>query len=274
MVKQSNHLYSSYTKSLLMAIFIILLVLAVPLKNAEASTTKQRIYDFAGLLTEEEVRTLENMSSKYSQKNKTDFIILTSRDADGKDIERYMSDFYDKMGFGYDKAHGNTVILTLDMLERDVYVSGFGKGEVYLDNDRCRLVIEKITPDLSKGNYYIAFSSYIKTSSKYMRYNPRANPASPIFNTWFQLIASLIVAGIGVATMAYRSGGLMTANGHTYSDPKNARILNRTDTYIRTTTTKTRKPSSSSSGSSGRSGGSGGGVSAGGRSYSGSRGKF
>ena len=160
------------------------------------------------------------------------------------------------------------------MAERDLYIAGFYKGEEFLDNKRSDLVRDKITSDLSRGDYYQAFEGFIKTSSKYMGFRPGANPKSPIFNVWVQLIISFLVGGGVVGVMAYRSSGKMTVHEGTYRDPSDSRIIERRDDYIRTTTTKTKKPSNDGSSGGGSSFGGGGGISSGGHSHSGSRGKF
>ncbi|WP_077368254.1 TPM domain-containing protein [Anaerosalibacter sp. Marseille-P3206] len=259
----------------LIPLFIIVFLLFPLVINVAiaASKTKQRIYDFAGLLTDEEIVNLEEMSEKYSSKRNTDIIILTTDDTGGKDVVKYMEDFYDEKALGYDKPHGNCAILTIDMQHREVYVAGFYRGEEYLDNDRCSLVREKITPDLSSGNYHDAFYTFIKTSYKYMGIRPGVNPNNIIFNSWFQIIVSLIVAGISVGIMAFNSGGRITVNEGTYRDFSNSRVIDRRDNYIRTSVTKHRKPSDDNHNSGGSSGG-GGGVTSGGHSHSGSRGSF
>nr|WP_244943947.1 TPM domain-containing protein [Siminovitchia fortis] len=254
---------------ILMAFFLIF-----PFAFAAAdSPSKQRVFDDAGLLSDNEVKELEKLAEKHGAKRDTDFIILTSNNEENKDVVEFMQDFYDEQAPGYDKPHGNTAILTLDMKNRDVYVAGFYKAETYLDNHRATLVREKITPDLSDGNYYKAFQSFIKTSSKYMGIRPGVDPDNILFNLWFQIIASLAIAGAIVGIMAFNTGGKVTVNARTYQDNENTRVNHRRDQYIRTTTTKRRKPSNKSSGS-GFSGGGGGGVTRGGHSHSGSRGKF
>lgn len=259
-------------------LFVLSLLILMPLIVNQtvlgATRTKQRIYDFAQLLTPDEVRGLEDLAAQHSKKRDTDFIVLTSNDGQGKDIVKYMEDFYDETGLGYDKPYGNTVIITLDMGARDVHVGGFYKGEQFLDNKRSDMVREKVTPELSRGNYYLAFSSFIKTSSKYMGFRPGANPNSPIFNIWFQLALSLIVAGGVVGTMTYRSSAKMTVSERTYRDPSKSRIIDKHDNYVRTTTTKVKKPSDNSSSGGGSGFGGGSGRSSGGHSHSGSRGKF
>lgn len=256
-----------------------MLILVSPFfKNVTAAdlNTKQRIYDFAGLLSEEQVQGLEYTANKYSSKRKTDMVILTSNDMKGKDIVKYMEDFYDEKALGYDKPHGNCAILTIDMQNREVYLAGFYKAEEYLDDSRLDLIRDKITPDLSKGDYYTAFNDFIKISYKYMGVRPGVDPNNILFDLWFQIITSLVTAGFVVGVMAHNSGGRVTVGESTYRDSGNSRILQRRDDYIRTTVTKVRKPpkNTSSGGSIGGGGGGGGGISSGGHSHSGSRGSF
>ncbi|MCJ8008789.1 TPM domain-containing protein [Lederbergia wuyishanensis] len=250
-------------------IFAFLLILWPFSINAHAA--EQKIYDHAGLLNNDQIQRLEALANEYGAKRDTDFIILTTNDADGKDIEDYMGDFYDETAPGYDKPHGNTVILAIDMKKRDVFLAGFKKAEKYLDSSRLDSIRYKITPDLSSGDYEHAFETFIKTSYKYMGFRPGVDPDNLFFNIWFQIICSLGVAGIIVGIMAYNSGGRITINSSTYEDRNKSRVLDKRDVFIRTTTTKRRKPTESSGGG-GRGGG--GGFTSGGHSYSGSRGKF
>ncbi|WP_306434437.1 YgcG family protein [Paenibacillus sp. J2TS4] len=262
-----------YLTTLLFFVLIIPFILSASNTVSAASDTEPKVYDYAKLLNTEEIEKLEALANKYGAKRETDLIILTTNDTEGKDVVEYMQDFYDDKAPGYDKPHGNTAILTIDMEHRDVYLAGFYKAKVYLDDSRLDLIRDKITPDLSSGNYYDAFSTFIKTSYKYMGIRPGVDPDNPFFNLWFQLIVSVGVGGAIVGFMLYTSGGRVTVNEGTYRDFKNSRVLDQRDDYIRTTVTKRRKPSQSS-GSGRSSGGGGGGMTGGGHSHSGSRGKF
>ena len=253
---------------LLLMVFMMLSV--YPLMASE--NVSQKVYDFGELLTAEEKDELEALSHAYSEKRQVDIIILTTTDTKGKDVVGYMEDFYDEQGLGYDKPHGNTAILTIDLQHREVYVAGFYKGEQYLDDSRCDLIRTKITPDLSEGNYYQAFHSFITLAYKYMGIRPGVNPDNILFEGWFQVLVALGVAGISVGIMAYRSGGQITTGGATYLDSSRSGVTDRRDVYVRTHTTKHKKPSNNSGGGGG--GGTGGGTTSGGHSHSGSRGSF
>lgn len=256
-------------------VYILLTVVSmffvIPVHIEAVTENKTLIYDEANLLSADEYDELNALANQYSAKRETDIIIITSNNSENIDVVDMTENFYDEKAPGYNKNHGNAVILTLDMRNRDVYLAGFYKAETYLDDGRLDKIRNKITPDLSEGNYAKAFNKYIKTSYKYMGFKPGVNPDNILFNIWFQLGAALAIGGIAVSMMAYNSGGRHTVNRGTYEDAKTSGIVDRHDQYVRTTVTKTKieKPSGSKGG-----GGGGGGFTGGGHSHSGSRGKF
>ncbi|MFC9712305.1 TPM domain-containing protein [Paenibacillus sp. NPDC056933] len=258
-----------------MATLIVLVInLVSPLISmsvASAADSKNLIYDEANLLNEQEKSELNALANEYGAERQTDFVILTTNNTENQDVQLMTEDFYDEHALGYDKAHGNAVILTLDMYNRDVYLAGFYKAEDYLDNGRLQSIRSKITSELSNGDYKLAFEKYIKLSYKYMGYEPGVNPNNILFNGWFQLGASVVIGGIAVGIMAYRSGGRVTVNRATYEDSNTSSVIDRQDRYIRTTVTKRKIEKNNNNGGGG---GGGGGTSRGGHSHSGSRGSF
>ena len=248
---------------------ILLFTFLLPISTALAATSsKQVIYDHAEILTDSEVKELETVARAVADKRETDFILLTTNGTEGKTIERYTEDFYDETGPGYNKDHGNAAILTVDMGNREVYLSGFYKAEEYLDDQRLDLIRNKITPYLTNGDYANAYRMFIETADEYMDFRPGVNPENILFKLWFQVAASLVVGAIVVGMMALNIGGKITVNPRTYMDPNKSRVVKKGDAYIRTTVSKRRKPTDNN-----RSGG-GGGISRGGHSHSGSKGSF
>ncbi|MCM3766146.1 TPM domain-containing protein [Neobacillus niacini] len=250
------------------------------------------IYDDAHLLTSEEAVELQTLAADLGGQRETSFIILTLNGTDGKDIVQYVEDYYDDNAPGYDQPHGNTAILAIDMQERDIYLAGFKKAEQYLNDGRLDVIREEITPALSDGQYFQAFSQFLNISYEYMGQEPTSDSGgytdygssggyvgqnsyetgsdaeNIFFQWWFQLISSLVVAGFVVTIMANRSGGRVTVNGQTYMDRNKSRVLSKYDNFTHQTVTRQRKPQNNSSS------GGGGGITGGGHSHSGSRGKF
>lgn len=256
-----------------LALFLLLaVVMLTPIKiMAAPAGEKPLIYDDAGLLNQEEIGELNALANELGAERETDIIIVTSSNVEGADVVEMTQDFYDEHAPGYDKAHGNAVILMMDMNNREVYLAGFYKAEEYLDNERLDKIRNRITSELTSGSYKRAFEKYIKTAHNYMGYEPGVNPDNILYNLWFQLAASISIGAIVVVGLVYRSGGRVTVNAKTYEDAGASGILDRQDRYIRTTVTKRKIPKNNSSG---RGGGGGGGMTRGGHSHSGSRGSF
>lgn len=258
---------------LIVSCLLALLFLSFLADESYAESNQQRIYDHAELLTEEQIKELETIAGTYSEKREVDFIIVTVEDP-GKDMQKYVDEFYDEEGFGFDKKHGNTAMLGIGMKERDVVLSGFKEMEESLDPNRLSHIREKITPALSDGNYFDAFESFILLSSKYMMYRPGVDPTNPLFNTWVQLGIALAVAALIVWAMARNVEPKMTATSATYQDMNRSRVVRKRDRYIRKTVTRRRKPKQSSGGNRGGGGSGSIGRTSAGHARSTSRGKF
>lgn len=256
-------------------LFYIVLILCLPAIHNDvtyASSSKSFVYDEANILTDDEIAKLDQLADQYSEKRETEFIILTTNDTDGKDIEQYLQDFYDANAPGYDRPHGNAAILALDVDVREVYVAGFYHAEKYLDNDRIDSLLDQITPDLSDEQYYEAFQSFITISNRYMGFKPGIDPEFIFFKWWFQLLVSIGVGALIVKMMLRHTGGKITVNERTYQDTNRSRVLQRRDHYVRKSVTRRRKPSHHSGGGDRSSGG--GGITKGGHSHSGGRRSF
>lgn len=244
--------------SKLLFLFIFCFFLVLPSVSADV----QRVYDQAGILSDEEVAALEKKAADLFKKWETDFIVITTESTEGLPIMKYMQNFTDQLAKEFNRKKDNMAVITLDMGDRWVDLAGFGRAETYLPDSRLDMIRGEITPSLSAGNYYEAFDLFFDFGDEYLDKHPNI-----FFNTFFQLALSLGLAGAIVFFMAYTSGGRVTVTSRTYLDESNTKIIDKHDIYLRKTVTRKRKPSS-------KSGGGGGGISGGGRSHSGSRGRF
>lgn len=283
--------------------FASLFIVSPIVAAASEPETGRFVYDDAGLLSENEVLDLEDECTSYGTGAGIEIYILTHDDASAPYVETYIENFEDQL------PAGDRVYIALDMQERDVFIEGYGKAETYIHSKRISEIIDKITPSLSDGNYFDAFSTYIQMSADYMsddselnydhdytagtpqssdpnaaNYDPTwpsdnsSDSQLPSFlsNIWIQLLIAVVIGASTVGIMAFNSGGRMTVTGYNYMDQSHSGLIGRRDDYIRTTVTRVRKPENNNNGGRGgfNAGGFRGGVSAGGRSHSSGGGKF
>ncbi|MDF2539929.1 MAG: hypothetical protein K0S76_2950 [Herbinix sp.] len=255
----------------------------------------QHIYDEAGLLSTEDLASLEDMCIEYGEEAGIDFFVLTHNNSNAVDGDKYIENFVDRTDYD------NSVILLVDMYHRDVVLQGYGLAETYLHSGRLDDIRYEITDYLTNANYAKAFKIFIEDSAAYMKddsdlnydhdysydqngnytgsYSPETQyndttPEDVLTNPIFQLVTSLIIGGIVVGVMVYNSGGKMTTGGQTYLDRNHSGLIGRRDNYIRTTVTRVRKPTQNNKPGGFNAGGFRGGMSIGGHSHSSSRGKF
>ncbi|HWT73386.1 MAG TPA: TPM domain-containing protein [Mobilitalea sp.] len=278
--------------SFLALLCLIMSVIILPARSvlaSETSDTYQHIYDNAELLSTSKLTDMEEMCVSYGNEAGINIFILTHNDSSAVDGEKYIENFYDTSLYG---TYNDSVILLIDMHNRQVVLEAYGNAENYIPSSRGDVIIKEITPYLTDTDYATAFELYIKDSAAYMKetaipntsgnytkedqygnyVNTSSGSSEPsiLTNLWLQLGVAVAVGAITVAIMAYNSGGRMTVGGNTYMDQNHSGLIGRRDDYLRTTVTRVRKPQNNNNSGGGFSGG----VSAGGNSHSTSRGSF
>jgi len=258
------------------AFILFVSILFLTIIPNHVSAEKERIYDNANLLNNEEKKLLESQAKKLSDKRETDFMIVTITKDTAEDIEAYIQELYDNEQLGYNEPHGNVAILGIDIDRRDVVIHGHKKAKERLAADRIDKVRNEITPDLSDENYFEAFEQYLTLSSDYIRFKPGANPNNVLYTIWGQLLAAVLFASSIVGMMLRHTKPRTTTTAATYRDESRTKINRKRDRYLRKSVTRRLKPKddsnrtrSSGSRSSPRVG-----RTRGGHSHSRSRGKF
>jgi len=245
---------------------------------------EEKIYDFSGVLTEDELKKLQEQAKDFKKKTKMDLVILIDNlpYSYDKENEDYAADFYDynDFGIGLDKNYSG-VLLFRNTYESDPYydIYTFGKAQLYFDYNRLNNILNNIYNDLHNENYYSGFSLYINELSNYYdngipstmknykiddmgflkkTYHP------PIFlATLISLVTSLIIILILIKKNKMIAKATMATE---YLDKNSLNITNKVDQLISSHTTHytTSSSSGSSGGFSSSSGSSGGGHSSGG----------
>ncbi len=251
----------------LLALLVCSVLLLLPHIPAFAASDTQRIWDYAGVFSSEELSTLEKQAEDYCIQEKYHFLILTTTTmSDGyeykgsyntdRNCDLYTEAFYNQLIAEYGDTYRNSVILTLDLTNRYALVTGWGnlKDEL-MDSTRCTQVYESILDELSDDQWFEACEKYYKTANRFLHIHPGVNPNSLFLKTWFQLILAAIISGVIILINVIHSGGKMTVSDKTYLDNTRSKLLGKRDHYIRTSVHKRKRQSNSSSSSGGGGGG-------------------
>jgi len=223
-----------------------------------------KVYDYANLLSQEEIDTLQGEAITLALQHQLDIIIATIDNAENKSSRQYANNFYDDNDFGYDFAEKSGILLLIDMDNREVYILGNGSGADIFPDSIIDLMTEKIAPHLTAGNYMKACQTFLGQVSA--RINTDNHSVNIIQQQLIYLGISLVVAIIAVVLMISSQKTKVTANGHTYMTNNKYNLRSSHDHFTRTTTVKRKIETQSSSSSNGGSSG-GGGRSGGGRSF-------
>lgn len=239
-----------------------------------------RVFDQAGLFTEDQVQQLETSASEIFSGHQIDVIILTTLQIPGT-RKQYLEDYYDSRDT--ELSDSLLLLLNMDPEDRGIEIQGYGSCEYTFPYERLETMLDAIFPYLKAGDYYGGMEEFITLAKQFIEEGSAAaaNPSSlqtpqeysgqesvpasasvsgkPVPHVR-NLIIAVVIAVFTVGVMFYSSSGRMTAHQGTYLDSSNSRLLGSYDRYVRTTTSRRHKPKPQESG----------GHSSGGHSHSGS----
>lgn len=221
------------------------------------------IADTYDVLTSSEEEELESMCEELEDELDVNFLIVT-----GYDVSSYASDTCQVILRQREFSAKGCTVFFVDFKLRDFWIESYttGSDKYDIDENIIDYIIDEITSDMTAGNYYSAFETFLELSAKYMEKDDGFNPNNLIFKWWFDILVAMIISTIIVVPSVVNAGGKVTVNERTYIKNPESAITNARDDYIRTSVTKTRIESNSggSHGGGGHSGGGGGGHSHGG----------
>lgn len=248
-------------------------------QNTEC-TTKERVFDQADVLTDEEEEKLRKLIAKRERQTGCDIVLVTLNEslrdyarerqeyvAAEKYVMIYADDFYDEHLFGYDKPQGNGVLL-LDNLYRedDGYAYSWlcttGKAEGKYSGAMIDHLLEK-SYRWSKISPYHGYKAYINQFYHDMN---GFGLVSINFSVPLLLLVSLIIAVLFVVMNTGSETGAKTVSATTYVKGGKVKMNHREDRFIRKNVVQHRIQTG---GGGGRSGGGGHHVSSRGVSHGG-----
>lgn len=255
---------------------------------------QQKVYDYAGLYTAEEIQELGNIAIQYANDVELDLIILTTMDKEGMTSKQYAENFYDENGFGYEYSYGSCVILLIDMEDRYAYIATQGIAIQYIDDQDIESILDDVFEYLPNEDYFNSALSFLETTKFYANeyisdsansdnierwkeggysdyseyYNDHYEQGGEYYTTtendnlfsklktpYISLGIALLIGGIFVLIVGFKSKTKMKANGSTYMDRNNFNVNEKQDLFIGTTTVR-RTISKNTGGKGGGSGGS------------------
>ncbi len=141
---------------------VTLLILSALTLPCFAQIDSKYIIDDADLLSDYEeqylLTSIENLQSDFGY----DIVIHTTYSTYGQDIISYCDDYYDNGGYAEDG-----LIFVINMGERDYYTSTCGTLVDSLPDYQIDDICTNVTPYLSSGEYFSAFSNYLNGLNAY-----------------------------------------------------------------------------------------------------------
>ncbi len=263
-----------YIAGLIPALIVSLLLLC------GYSSLDQKVFDDAGLLTQDEEEELQKEITDLAEELSLDVIIVTADDTDGLYTKAYAEDFYDSHGFGYEKENGSGILFLIDMDNRQYYIdTSAGAQEIYTDAEREDM-LDELEDDMVEGDYYSACRRFLSCARRYgtndevaldgyydeatdtfVEYSPeelRANERSARLREVFsaggilkRLAISLVIGAVGMGAMIFSVRSRRTPGGRVYLKPGSERILARRDHHTNTTVTTRHIPRNNGGGHGG-----------------------
>lgn len=277
--------------------FIVIVVLAAALAMMSSMKTKkeyvrtnqeyvtqERVFDYADVLDDDEEEKLRKLIARSESRTGCDIVLVTldeSLEEYAKSYEDrlgplytseyvmvYADNFYDEHNFGFDRAHGDGVLL-LDNWYREAdgkiysWLSTCGRAEARFSGEMIDSLLNDALENVDDDPYG-AYRKYVEIFTREMTgriYIP----------VWAVILTAGIITLIFVCLHLTSRFGKKTVNENTYLAPgKEIRLKKKEDIFIRKSITQHKRETNVQGG--GRSGGGGGGghhISSGGISHGG-----
>lgn len=245
------------------AVLVLLYVLLATGFGAYAAAQEQRVYDHAGLFTDEQRSLLEQKITVLRENTGMDAVVVTTDNAGGKSAMEYADDYYDYNGFGTGVDYSGVLFL-VDMDNREAYISTCGKMIDYLTDARIEAVLDKAYNKLTGGDYYAAANIALEQIGVYYDSGvPKGQYRQDEYGniTRYRSITASEVIVCALIALAVGIGGIVavyvkyqkpaTVYKYPFKQKSALRLTGQEDVFVNRIVTQHRIETSSSSGSGG-----------------------
>ncbi len=241
-----------------------------------------RVFDDAGLLSDEEITRANEMISHIIDTYQCDVVVVTTNDSEGKSAMDYADDYFDYNGFGIG-AERDGVLLSINMDIRECWISTSGQTILELSDSEIDSMLDSLASYLGDGSYGNGVITWLEDVEYELRTDDgtgyvkqKQNPfVLALYSLGQSFIIGLVIAGIIVLIMIRKcKTAVKPALANEYVNRDSFVVSRSEDRFLRTHTTQVKIQTSSGSSGSHRSGGSSVHRSSSGRSHGGGGRRF
>lgn len=267
--KEAGRQYLHYFRVWFIILAVLLVVfigvkIADSIKRTAASRNEkqaaERVFDYADVLTDEEEDLLRQHIARKEQEYRIDIVLVTiNEEIESRgDWETVMmnkaDDFYEQNNYGYDKVHGDGVLLLDNWYEdeygsqKESWLSTCGRVYEHFSWSEIDEVLDEVT-DLVDNDPYGAYKAYVDTVCRLVGYE---ESHSGFFWAYLPgiLFITIVVAAVYAGVHLVSSKAKDTTVASTYVSGGKPVMKVQRDDFIRKSVVKRRIQSSSSGGPS------------------------
>jgi uncharacterized protein len=179
------------------------------------------VNDIAGVLTADQVQTLETKLVAYDDSTSTQIVVITVKSTEGYDVQEYALKILRDWGIGNKKTNNGIVILAA-IEDRKVRIEvGYGMEGVIPDAIAKRIIEDEIKPNFANNQFYRGFdeatnaiikaaAGEYKAPEGYNKKIRRKGGGSLLFPLIIMIIVLIIISRSGGGS----SGGMMSRRGY------------------------------------------------------------
>lgn len=217
-------------------------ILSTPAINAE-----EKVYDFAGVLTDNEESDLYKQINKFITETNMDLVLVTIKDNPVNSSKDYAHNFY-----SYNFFRDDGVLLLIDFAESEIYMTTNGKAYDLFPDSRMQPILKNVYGKIIKKEFYTACSFFVNSISGFVGIGKAEKGEDVVIDVdgtvhkESLIIEALVVAFIGtvIIMIVFVSMNKMVkpANSSREFLIKETMVINDiSDTFISSSTTKRRR---------------------------------
>jgi uncharacterized protein len=142
---------------------------------------KQRVNDYAGILSAQEKEELELMLSRHETDTSNQIVVAIFPSLEQESLEDFVNRLFERWGIGQ-KVNNNGVLLAIFLKEKKIRIEvGYGLEGRLTDALSSRIIRDEIAPEFRTGRYATGIRAGLQAIQKAIagEYKPLVRPQEP-----------------------------------------------------------------------------------------------